>query len=232
MSLAETAASMCMPITQLQFLPNMNSSALGLESMTLGMGDIDPGHSLPTAMAFNDNSVLINTLTCINQYNIAPNFNACMPPAWSNYEPSIYSMEPTPGRHDSLISLDPCPPIKVEEEQSPIDPSNVFYATPVHDSDPDRSSSSGMNDSKASNFSTDVDTLMKAIQLKTQPSQTGSEAFSSNSPELRSPPRPRKRYQCSIPDCNKSFYQKTHLEIHTRAHTGIKPFVSASSRGC
>jgi len=28
-----------------------------------------------------------------------------------------------------------------------------------------------------------------------------------------------------MPDCNKSFYQKTHLEIHTRAHTGIKPFV-------
>lgn len=26
-------------------------------------------------------------------------------------------------------------------------------------------------------------------------------------------------------DCKKSFYQKTHLEIHTRAHTGIKPFV-------
>ena len=36
----------------------------------------------------------------------------------------------------------------------------------------------------------------------------------------------RKRYQCSMPNCNKYFYQKTHLEIHTRAHTGIKPFVS------
>jgi hypothetical protein len=30
-----------------------------------------------------------------------------------------------------------------------------------------------------------------------------------------------------MPDCNKSFYQKTHLEIHIRAHTGAKPFVSS-----
>ena len=28
-----------------------------------------------------------------------------------------------------------------------------------------------------------------------------------------------------MPDCDKSFFQKTHLEIHTRAHTGVKPFV-------
>lgn len=27
-------------------------------------------------------------------------------------------------------------------------------------------------------------------------------------------------------ECRKLFYQKTHLEIHTRAHTGVKPFVS------
>jgi uncharacterized Zn-finger protein len=29
-----------------------------------------------------------------------------------------------------------------------------------------------------------------------------------------------------MPGCSKSFYQKTHLEIHVRAHTGAKPFVS------
>ena len=32
-----------------------------------------------------------------------------------------------------------------------------------------------------------------------------------------------------MPDCSKSFYQKTHLEIHIRAHTGAKPFVSPPS---
>ena len=35
----------------------------------------------------------------------------------------------------------------------------------------------------------------------------------------------KKRYECDIPGCNKSFLQKTHLEIHIRAHTGDKPFV-------
>lgn len=38
--------------------------------------------------------------------------------------------------------------------------------------------------------------------------------------------KPRKRYPCPMPDCGKGFYQKTHLEIHVRAHTGAKPFVS------
>lgn len=37
---------------------------------------------------------------------------------------------------------------------------------------------------------------------------------------------PKKRYECDIVGCNKTFYQKTHLEIHVRAHTGVKPYVS------
>jgi hypothetical protein len=35
----------------------------------------------------------------------------------------------------------------------------------------------------------------------------------------------RRKYDCEIPGCRKSFFQKTHLEIHKRAHTGDKPFV-------
>lgn len=38
--------------------------------------------------------------------------------------------------------------------------------------------------------------------------------------------RSRKKYECTLPDCRKVFTQKTHLDIHMRAHTGIKPFVS------
>ena len=38
-------------------------------------------------------------------------------------------------------------------------------------------------------------------------------------------PRGRRRYECDQPDCGKGFCQKTHLEIHMRAHTGVKPFV-------
>ena len=37
----------------------------------------------------------------------------------------------------------------------------------------------------------------------------------------------KKRYECDVPGCNKSFFQKTHLDIHSRAHTGDKPFVGS-----
>jgi hypothetical protein len=40
--------------------------------------------------------------------------------------------------------------------------------------------------------------------------------------------KPRKRYECTFPGCSKSFFQKTHLEIHTRAHSGDKPYVGFS----
>ncbi|KAG4275606.1 hypothetical protein FPRO04_14372 [Fusarium proliferatum] len=34
----------------------------------------------------------------------------------------------------------------------------------------------------------------------------------------------RKRYRYDGPNCQKSFTQKTHLDIHRRTHTGIKPY--------
>ena len=37
----------------------------------------------------------------------------------------------------------------------------------------------------------------------------------------------KKKYHCTIENCTKSFHQKTHLDIHERAHTGHKPYVSA-----
>jgi hypothetical protein len=115
--------------------------------------------------------------------------------------------------------------------------------------------------SKEVNFGTEVDTLMKAIQAKTQtitpqkPSsadqsrpvvgvsrtppyvQAASQARAYGSGDLSqftqkdvqeeaSPKGGKKQYQCTIENCTKSFYQKTHLDIHERAHTGVKPYVS------
>ncbi|KAI9923553.1 hypothetical protein ASPWEDRAFT_168446 [Aspergillus wentii DTO 134E9] len=37
--------------------------------------------------------------------------------------------------------------------------------------------------------------------------------------------RKKRKYTCTLPHCGKSFAQKTHLDIHTRAHTGDKPFI-------
>ncbi|KAF2819126.1 zinc finger protein-like protein OZF [Ophiobolus disseminans] len=79
------------------------------------------------------------------------------------------------------------------------------------------------------NFATDVDTLMKAIQAKQPTSPQRQEVPKYEEPKVTQ--KPRKRYQCHMPDCNKSFYQKTHLEIHIRAHTGAKPF-ECKAPGC
>ncbi|GAB1197308.1 hypothetical protein APSETT444_006601 [Aspergillus pseudonomiae] len=101
-------------------------------------------------------------------------------------------------------------------------------------------------------FTTEVDILMKAIQCRTsvQPPniqslpplqqlthrgghgypQTHSIHSSGNtrctmmSDEAQPRSGKKRKYVCTLPHCGKSFAQKTHLDIHTRAHTGDKPF--------
>ena len=97
------------------------------------------------------------------------------------------------------------------------------------------------------NFETDVDELMKAIQNKEDededgdqsqtltPAQTpGAEPASGpQSPISIGHPstpgngeaKPKKKWVCDGPNCNKRFVQKTHLDIHRRTHTGHKPYV-------
>ncbi|OJZ86225.1 hypothetical protein ASPFODRAFT_61549 [Aspergillus luchuensis CBS 106.47] len=101
-------------------------------------------------------------------------------------------------------------------------------------------------------FSTEVDILMKAIQAKASaqspavqslpPLQQLTHGGSTGYPQSYTMPvtTPRctvmveeapsrsgkkRKYACTLPQCGKSFAQKTHLDIHMRAHTGDKPFV-------
>ncbi|EHL00021.1 putative Asparagine-rich zinc finger protein AZF1 [Glarea lozoyensis 74030] len=118
------------------------------------------------------------------------------------------------------------------------------------------------------NFGTDVDTLMKAIQAKSQTSDPQTSAIEQSRPVVTNSPTPpyahtnsqstryassdlspvklareqqhkethstkstKKRYQCTIENCTKKFQQKTHLDIHERSHTGIKPY-ECKDPGC
>lgn len=95
------------------------------------------------------------------------------------------------------------------------------------------------------NFETDVDELMKAIQAKDEEDEDAAgqiltpahtpkpdvvmEAQSPESSCHNSTPapeaKPKKKWVCDGPSCNKRFVQKTHLDIHRRTHTGLKPYV-------
>ncbi|GJN85912.1 finger protein AZF1 [Purpureocillium lilacinum] len=95
------------------------------------------------------------------------------------------------------------------------------------------------------NFETEVDELMKVIQqneddddeksMTCTPAQTpnaesssGSQSpvsFGQPSTPAHTEPKPKKKWVCDGPNCNKRFVQKTHLDIHRRTHTGHKPYV-------
>jgi len=125
-------------------------------------------------------------------------------------------------RHDSYSSSSASmePYIKTEDldapqsfSRSPSDMSSVSSNADIDDQD----------ESKPAVFATDIDNIMRIIQAKSQPVESKPAIPIRNEAPVSS--KPKKRYQCDVPDCGKSFYQRTHLDIHRRAHTGAKPFL-------
>lgn len=131
-------------------------------------------------------------------------------------------------------------PVVKAEDISPVDRNReVFDVSPQELQSPSSSETT---------FSTDVDTLMRAIQHTSRnhsprQAKVATDQYHGRSfvygPEQRTRDRgnrfehtgfrTRKKYQCHVPSCAKVFFQKTHLEIHVRAHTGQKPFVRIAS---
>ena len=179
----------------------------------------------------------------VNPYNMQQTYSVGYPPSMPHpvSYPQSSDMQqhlPTVREARNAFPMDRNPPVKAESS-SPMATHPMSHDGSYH-GDYKRSHSEPTADSNTATFSTDVDTLMKAIQAQQpsprpdapkvcgtvhdKPSQYG---VSQTSQEEDNKPtqKPKKRYQCSMPGCKKSFYQKTHLEIHTRAHTGVKPFV-------
>jgi len=196
-----------------------------------------PTTSAPSMVPFTAGAYGFD-LTSMSQYPVPQNYSISYTPAVQPTAayPSAPAELPSTVPHvrEARNALPSLNPVKTEA-QSPIN-SNQAYA----DGSSDELKIGQVEGTLGGvSFSTDVDVLMKAIQSKQKPSRPAS-------PKVGPPAtrrdrhevdlcqvqlttdgrnKARKRYHCSIPGCNKSFYQKTHLEIHTRAHTGVKPFV-------
>lgn len=114
------------------------------------------------------------------------------------------------------------------EDMSPIQPSQVFFNAAAYVSSPEsQTATDDSRETKSVVFNTDIDTLMLAIQMKAGRSEEEQTQTQTHKAKAVAPSanKAKKRYSCHMTGCGKAFYQKTHLEIHTRAHTGIKPFV-------
>jgi hypothetical protein len=206
-------------------------------------------HSMPTSMPYQSGAFAFDALS-VNPYNMQQaypvSYQQAIPHAATYAGATNIQQLPTARDIPNGFSMERTPPVKAESS-SPVQSSSM-YNEASYSGDFKRANSKS-EDGSNNNFATDVDTLMRAIQAKQKPVPTQQQrpqppkvrqishdvplvtrdSLSGQEEEVaKSGQKQKKRYQCSMPDCHKSFYQKTHLEIHTRAHTGVKPFVSTS----
>ncbi|KAF2715167.1 zinc finger protein-like protein OZF [Pleomassaria siparia CBS 279.74] len=202
-------------------------------------------HTMTTSMTYQPGAYGFETLS-VNPYNMQQNFPVNYPQAipHSVSYPGAANVQqlPTAREIPAGFSMERSPPVKAESSSSPIQ-SGQMYNEITYSGD-FKPANFDPEDGSGTKFATDVDTLMKAIQSKQkpdppqqhpQPPEVRDHTQQTSLPPTVSSPvhedaakptqKSKRRYQCSMPDCQKSFSQKTHLEIHTRAHTGAKPFL-------
>lgn len=134
-------------------------------------------------------------------------------------------------------SISSSPVIKSELSSSPPLPSTAY---PLYIPSPSDISSQYRDTSEANSptstetaFNTNVDNLMRVIQSRNQGSQQQTPVPSNKILESSGPTdrNGKRSYHCTVSDCPSTFHQKTHLAIHMRAHTGVKPFL-CKFEGC
>ncbi|KAL9127737.1 MAG: hypothetical protein Q9217_003446 [Psora testacea] len=131
--------------------------------------------------------------------------------------PSLWSLQ------ESALDYQSSPEIKAEETSATSIDENMMQKTHL---DHHTSEEETYNE---------VDALMRTIQSRPLASGTSNNSVS-ESPvskgERESPSwQRRKQYRCDRISCGKVFTQKTHLEIHKRAHSGFKPYL-CQHEGC
>ena len=242
-SRAASSAPMNRAMAAPQYVPHPPYSAAPAEGMVLPQQEM-PAHHHP----FNFNSfpnASINIL--VSGLPDSSYLQTRLPPRLA--QPGVDGRRSyAPNSHQAYVDdyHSQTPPIKPEPLWSPTAESTASMTSKS------TSASSRVLDPEPVEvtFDTEVDTLMKAIQAKSQvappsqqpsnPTQRASQNFhyvhgagaagavqDGKEDSQDDSKNGKRRYQCQVKNCMKSFYQKTHLDIHERAHTGIKPYVSA-----
>ncbi|KAL9640497.1 MAG: hypothetical protein Q9164_000247 [Protoblastenia rupestris] len=121
---------------------------------------------------------------------------------------------------EAALDYQSSPEIKAEETSSTSTDHSILLET-----------QSGI-DAREEEMRNEIDALMKTIQARPLGSwdsrQLLPESFTSQQSRGSSNEHKGKHYRCDRSSCGKVFTQKTHLEIHKRAHSGFKPYLCQS----
>lgn len=196
---------------------------LAMQNASIAPSDLINQH------ASQEINMLYGDTQSYNSYAVPQAYNAATFGSLSWPEPIHTNVQlvnrPSVLAQESYSSSDSSEPEIKREDMSPIQPSHVFFDAAVYASSPEsQTATDDSEETKPVVFATDIDTLMLAIQMKTGNSEQQTQTQKPKA-VVPSTNKPKKRYLCDLAGCGKAFYQKTHLEIHTRAHTGIKPFL-------